>query len=102
MAARNGKGATQEAPPEKKNDRPVWSRKRWTGSANIEVAVFEKMVNEGKEDEFLTWNVSAKRTFKDADQGYKSVQGFRAEDTPVLIQLLQQADAFISDQQNRE
>ena len=101
MAARNGKAAVQEAPPERKNDRPVWSRKRWTGSANIEVAVFEKMVKEGTQEEFMTWNVSAKRTYKD-DEGYKSVQGFRSEDVPVLVQLLQQADAFISDQQNRE
>ncbi|MDB5344277.1 MAG: hypothetical protein JWP89_2654 [Schlesneria sp.] len=99
MAARNGKGATQEAPPEKKNDRPVWSRKLWTGTANCEVAVFAKIVNEGKDDEFTAYNVSTKRTFK-TDEGYQSVQGFRSEDIPILISLLNQAHAFITDELN--
>ena len=98
--ARNGRGATQEAPPEKKHDRPIWSRKTWTGSANVEVAVFSKVVNEGGDDDkFTAYNVSAKRTFK-TDEGYQSVQGFRAEDVPVLIQLLTQANAFIVDAMN--
>jgi len=98
MARNAGKG-TQEAPSEKKTDRPVWSRKMWTGSANCEVAVFSKIVNEGKDDEFTAYNVSAKRTFK-TDEGYQSVQGFRSEDIPVLIQLLTQAQSFITDEMN--
>lgn len=101
MAGRNGRSGGAATQEKEKASPPVWSRKRWSGTANIEVAVFEKVVNEGKDDEFIAYNVSAKRTYKD-DEGYKSVQGFRAEDMGYLIALLQQADAFISEQMNRE
>jgi hypothetical protein len=89
----------QRAEPEKKNDPPVWSRRAWTGTANVEVACFAKKLKEGTDEEFTAYNVSAKRTWK-SDEGYQSVQGFRAEDVPVLIQLLTQCQAFITDAQN--
>lgn len=90
----------QPSPPEPKHDPPVWSRKLWTGSATVEVAVFEKMVKNDN-GEFLAYNVSAKRTYK-AEDAYKSSQGFRADDLPFLIQLLTQAYSYISEQLNRE
>lgn len=57
------------------------------------------MVN-GDNGEFLTHNVSCKRTYKDGDE-YKSTQGFRADDLPFVIQLLTAAYAYVLDQQNR-
>jgi hypothetical protein len=92
MAKESGK-APQASPP-------IWSRKVWTGTANVEVAVFEKDVNEGASS-FKALNVSVKRVYKDGDT-YKTVYGFRADDLPFLIQLLTQAYAFISDQMNKK
>lgn len=93
MARQNGRGGGGTATQEKK-DPPIWSRKMWTGSANVEVAVFAKVVNEGKDDEFTAYNVSPRRTWK-TDEGYQSSGSFRQEDLPVLIQLLSQAHAEV-------
>lgn len=93
--------ARAEAPPKEKASPPAWSRKQFTGSGVVEVGVWEKMVNEGQDNEFLAFNVSAKRVVKD-ESGYKTVSGFRAEDVPTLILLLQQAAEYIFTQQNRE
>lgn len=98
MARQNGRGggtATQE-----KKDPPVFSRKMWTGSANVEVAVFAKVVNEGKDDEFTAYNTSCRRTWKSQEEGYQSSPSFRQEDIPVLIQLLTQAHVYIADRLN--
>lgn len=96
----NGSSRQQEA-PEKKGSPPVFSRRLWTGSATVEVAVFEKVVNEGQQNEFVAYNCSVKRTWKDGDE-FKTTQGFRGEDIPHLVSLLNQAHAFITDQMNRE
>lgn len=100
MAGRNGRGGgTATAEKTEKKDPPVWSRKMWTGSANVEVAVFSKVINEGGQGEFTAYNVTARRTWKN-DEGYQASASFRSEDCPVLIQLLTQAQAFVTDQLN--
>jgi hypothetical protein len=83
-----------------KGDPPVWSRRVFTGSATCEAAVFEKTVNEGTEGEFVAYNVSLKRVFKQEDQ-YKTSAGFRSEDVPFVIQLLTQAYSFICEQNSK-
>ena len=89
-AATNGNG--QDRSP------PVWSRKVWTGNGNIEVAVFEKTV-QSENGNFQAFNVAAKRTYKQGNE-YKDAKGFRYEDLPHLILVLQQAHAFVVDSQH--
>jgi hypothetical protein len=72
----------------------------WTGSGTVEVSVFSKHVGEG-DKRFEAFSLSLKRTYKDGDQ-FKTVQGFRTEDVPVAIQLLQSAYDFITAETNRE
>jgi hypothetical protein len=79
--------------------RPVWSRKVFTGSGTVEVSVWAKVVNEGQQNEFQTYNVSAKRNYKDGDE-YKWTHGFQATDVPHLVLLLQQANAYVTEQMN--
>lgn len=83
-----------------KGERPIWSRRVWSGSANIEAAVFPKEIT-GDNGTFTAYNVSLKRTYK-ADEEYRSTQGFRAEDVPVAIGLLQMAYAVIVDLMNEK
>lgn len=99
--SRNGRQQQQSDRDERRGSPPVWSRKLWTGSATVEVAVFEKVVNEGQQNEFVAFNVSVKRTYKDGEE-FKSTQGFRGEDIPHLVSLLNQAHAYICEQMNRE
>lgn len=89
---RNGGDKEKGSPPE-------WSRRLWTGSANIEVAVFAKEVK-GDNGDFVAYNVSAKRTYKEGEE-YKSTQGFRSDDVPALVSLLLQAHAYVTDQLNK-
>ena len=79
---------------------PVWSRRTFTGSGSLEVAVFEKNVDTNG-GTFTAYSVSAKRTYKDGD-GYKEAKGFQGPDLPHLIVLLQAAAAHIVELQNRE
>ncbi len=48
-----------------RKNKPIYSRKYWTGRGNIEVAVFEKVVNEGKQNEFTTFFVTAKKNLQE-------------------------------------
>lgn len=81
-----------------KNSPPVWSRKIWTGTGNVECAVFEKTVGDG-DNTFTAYNVVLRRTYKQNEE-YKSSQSLRSDDVPIAIQLLTQAYAFISHELN--
>jgi len=78
---------------------PIWSRRMWTGGANVEVAVFTREVSSDN-GSFTTYNVTAKRTYKKDDE-YHTAAGFRSDDLPTLIQVLNQAYGFIAHQQNK-
>ena len=78
------KGNVEQTEQAKKT--PVWSRKVFTGSATIECAVFENVREDRNGDEFMTYAVLLKRTYKDGDD-YKTSASFRAEDMPVVAQL---------------
>ena len=94
----NGRAKEEEKP---KGDPPVFSRRMWSNNGgSIEVAVFPKTVKSDN-GEFETFNVSAKRSWKDGDE-YKSSQGFRGDDIPLLVSLLQQAHSFICQEMNRK
>lgn len=85
--SRNGK---------KETDKPVWSRKYWTGSGNVEVAIWERMVGEG-DQERLVYNTSLKKTYRQDDE-YKESSSFRAEELPLVASALQQAFDWICSQ----
>ena len=95
------------ASPAKKNGgkkeeatKPVWSRRYWTGSGNLEVAVWSRMVGEG-DDARQVLNTSLKKTYK-TDTEYKESSSYRFEELGLVILALQEAAHFISEQQNRE
>src|SRR4051812_33589212 len=98
MAARQSRDERQQGPtkadakPEAKPPapKPVWSRRYWTGGGAVEVAVFERTVDNGN-NSFATYSTGVRRTYKDGDE-YKSIHSFRPEDLLALAHGL--AEAF--------
>jgi hypothetical protein len=61
----------QEAPKQNgSGNRPVYSKRYWTGSGSVEVAVFATPVDNGNAS-FTSYGTAAKRSYKD-DQGKPS------------------------------
>jgi hypothetical protein len=79
---------------------PAYARRYWTGSANLDVAVFPRTINAQGGGTFHTYGVSVKRTYKDGDE-YLVSKSFRPEDLPILAAGLLQAHAWIADQQSQ-
>lgn len=97
---RNGGGTAQKgngSQDREERSPPIFSRRKWTGSANVEVAVFDKMI-EGEGGEFRVFTVVAKRSWKDGDE-YKSGNYFRPEDLLILALFLQEAASFIAQEE---
>ena len=95
--------STQSKRPEPKEEKkapPVFTRRVWTGTGSVEVAVFSKEL-EGDNGPYQVFNVVAKRTWKD-DDGYQSGNSFRPEDILVLALFLQEAASFIVNEQSRK
>src|SRR3954467_10560850 len=89
MAARQTRDQRQEpdeaeAKPDAKPPaaKPVWSRRYWTGGGAVEVAVFERTVDNGN-NSFTAYSTGVRRTYKDGDE-YKSIHSFRPEDLLAL------------------
>ena len=78
---------------------PVWSRKHWTGSGQLEVAIWSRMVGEGDQEREV-FNTSIKKTYK-ADEEYKESSSFRAEELPLVAAALTEAWLWISEQTHR-
>jgi hypothetical protein len=76
---------------------PVFSRRAWTGTGSVEVAIFDKTIT-GDNGDFRVFNVLAKRSWKD-DEGYQSSNSFRPEDVLPLALFLQEAYSFIASEQ---
>ena len=72
--------STRSKQDEQKSEKtaPIFTRRVWTGSANVEVAVFDKMM-EGDNGEYRVFNVVARRSWKDGEK-YESNNSFRPED----------------------
>lgn len=92
---KNGNGGEKKEAP-----KPVWSRRYWTGSGNLEVAVWEREIGNG-DDARTVLNTTVKKTYK-ADDQYKESSSYRPEELGLLSMALQEAFAFISSEQNRE
>ncbi len=90
---KNGNGSTKE------KSKPVWSRRYWTGSGNLEVAVWSRTIGEGNDARDVL-NTSIKKTYKDGEE-YKESSSFRMEELPLVAFALQEAFAYISAEQNR-
>lgn len=70
-----------------------------TGSAMIEVAVWENTVGEGKEER-LVYSVSFTRSYNDGKE-WKKTGSVRVQDIPFLIHGLQKAMDWIIEQNQR-
>ena len=106
MASRNKREEPdnpEKPAPQKQNGGeatpPVYSRRYWTGSANVEVAVFSRQVESG-DSSFTAYSTGVKRTYKDGDE-YKETRFLRPEDLLVAAHALQQAYAFITSEQQK-
>lgn len=75
--------------------KPVKSYKAWTGSGNIEVAIFEHQ-KEGRSSFSTTWHKSWKET---STGQWQKGQTLFARDLLVLARLLEEAWSFISIQE---
>jgi hypothetical protein len=76
---------------------PVWSKRYWTGSGAVEVAVFRRTVSTA-DGSFATYSTAAKRTYKDGDE-YRSVHSFWPADLLPLAHGLTEAFSWIAQQE---
>lgn len=99
--SRNQRSQSNGRREERKSDPPIWSRRYWVGTGTIEVAVWSRMVGEGK-DEREVLNTTLKKTYKEKDSDeYKESMLFQ-QDLPVAAAALSEAFRFISDEMHRE
>lgn len=87
----------EQKPEKTEKTGPIFTRRVWTGSANVEVAVFDKMVD-GDNGEFRVFNIVARRSWKEGDK-YESNNTFRPEDLLPLSLFLQEAYSFVASEQ---
>ena len=104
MAARERRDQRQDQeekpePAKPPAPKPVWSRRYWTGGGAVEVAVFERTVDNGN-NSFATFSTGVRRTYKDGDE-YKSIHSFRPEDLLALAHALTEAFSWISAQETK-
>jgi len=90
--------ASQKSMTEEKS-KPIWSKRYWTGSGNLEVAVWKREIGTGPSSREVL-NTTIKKTYKDGDR-YKASSSFRPEEIGLVILALQQAFAYISSQQGQ-
>lgn len=94
---RNGNGGDK-----KEATKPVWSRRYWTGSGSLEVAVWEREIGKG-DDARLVMNTTLKKTYKEKDSDeYKESSSFRPEELGLVCLAMQEAFRFISEENHRE
>jgi hypothetical protein len=79
---------------------PVYARRYWTGSANLEIAVFPRSVPSQGGGTFQTFGISVKRTYKKGDE-YAVSRSYRPEDLAALAAALLHCHAWIADQQSQ-
>src|SRR3954453_6593383 len=102
MAARQTRDprSEQEKPePKPPAAKPVWSRRYWTGGGAVEVAVFERTVDNGNSS-FATYSTGVRRANKDGDED-GAIHSFRPEDLLALAHGLTEAFAWISSQDRK-
>ena len=92
-SARSKRSDTEE----REKSGPIFSRRAWTGTGSVEVAVFPKMID-GNDGEYRVFNTIAKRCWKEGEE-YKSGNAFRPEDLLILALFLQEATSFICTEQ---
>jgi hypothetical protein len=80
---------------------PVYSRRYWTGSASVEIAVFSRVVESGT-GSFTSYGTAVKRTYKDDSGEYKETRYLRPEDMLVAAHALEQAFAWITSEQQQK
>lgn len=93
-------GSPRKPPPKTEKPKPVWSRRHWTGSGTLEVAVWSRMVGEGDNAREVL-NTTLKKTYKDGEE-YKESGSYRPEELGLIILALQEAHHYISEQMHHE
>jgi hypothetical protein len=92
-------GSRRNGSSKKEQSSPVFSRRFWTGSGNLEVAVWERTVGEGDQARSVL-NTTMKKTYKDGDD-FKESNSLRVEELGIAILAIQSAFQFISDEQGK-
>lgn len=92
---------TRQREEKDEKSKPVFTRRAWTGSGSVDVAVFERTVEDrDNEREFRLFNIVAKRSWKN-DKGYQSSNSFFPEDLLPLALFLQEAYTFVASEQSK-
>jgi hypothetical protein len=84
---------------ESKN-RPIWSRRYWTGSGNVEVAIFENVNGDGDEERVVL-STTLKKTYRDGDD-YKDSKSFFPQELPIVALAVQEAASFCFNLANKK
>ena len=95
QSKKNGNGGKKD-----ESTRPVWSRRYWTGSGNLEIAVWSRTIGEGDQQRDVL-NTTLKKTYKDGDD-YKESSSFRPEEIGLVCLAMQEAFRYISEENHRE
>lgn len=98
MATRNG---SRTAPRDEKNH-PIFTRRIWTPSGTLEMAVFEKLVGERKQH--TNFFVTLQRSYPDPDNEgkYITTTVLNPQDLLIAADLYKIAWEFILDEVNRQ
>jgi hypothetical protein len=96
--ARSSKGQSNGQSSTK--NKPVFSKRYWTGSGNIEVAVWENSNGEG-DDERIVLSTTLRKTFK-SDGEYEESKSLFPQELPLAALALQEAAAFCFNEQNKK
>lgn len=90
-------GSRRNGSSKKESDKPVWSRRYWTGSGNLEIAVWERTIGEGDESRVVR-NTTMKKTYKEGSD-FKESNSLRVEELGIALLAIQEAFHFISEQE---
>lgn len=74
--------------------RPVHSLRAWTGSGNLEVAIFDHK-NEDRTDHSIAWH----KSYKDDQGNWQRTNTLFPRDLLPLVELLREAWAFVAIQE---
>lgn len=92
--------ATRSRSKAKDKPKPVYSKKYWTGSGNLECSVWENVTGEG-DDERVVLSTTLRKTYK-VDGEYKESTSLFPQELPLAALALSEAAAYCFNEQNRQ
>ena len=79
---------------------PIWTRKFWTGSGNLEISIWENTTGEGDEERTVL-STTLKKTYKKGNE-YKESSSFFPAELPLAALALTEAARYCFDLSNKQ